>query len=103
MDAAICPTVAIGSTTSFGQVHFGGCRFGDKRLTNRAVISGDALMRHPGGTLPGKLPRAEWEYKTGTQLYIKQLRPLLHSLCKMDTLRISDTASLAANDKWCVQ
>jgi hypothetical protein len=33
--------------------------FGDKRLTARAVITGDALMRHPGGTLPAKLPKAE--------------------------------------------
>jgi hypothetical protein len=59
MDARICPTVAIDSTTSFGQDHFGECVFGDKRLTARAVKSGDALMRHPGGTLPEKLPKTE--------------------------------------------
>lgn len=59
MDAAICQTVAIGSTTSFGREHFGGCQFGDKRLTDRAVISGDALMRHPGGTLPAKMLKTE--------------------------------------------
>ena len=59
MDAGICQTLAIGRATSFGQEHFGDCLFGDKRLTTRAVISGDALMRHPGGTLPAKLPKAE--------------------------------------------
>jgi hypothetical protein len=59
MDARICPTLAIGAAASFGQEHFGHCRFGDKRLAARAVISGDALMRHPGGTLPAKLPKAE--------------------------------------------
>lgn len=59
MDAVICPTAAIDVTTSFGQEHFGACVFGDRRLTTRAVISGDALMRHPGGTLPAKLPKAE--------------------------------------------
>jgi hypothetical protein len=35
------------------------CVLGDKRLTDRAVITGDAFMRHPGGTLPAKLPKAE--------------------------------------------
>src|SRR5271170_7250266 len=59
MDATICPAVTVGSTTSFGQEHFRGCQFGDKRLSARVVISGDALMRHPGGTLPAKLPRTE--------------------------------------------
>ena len=59
MDAGICPTSAIGVASSFGQEHFGDCVFGDRRLTTRAVISGDALMRHPGGTLPAKLPKAE--------------------------------------------
>ena len=59
MDAGICLTLESGAEASFGQLHFGGCEFGDKRLTDRAVISGDALMRHPGGTLPQKLPRAE--------------------------------------------
>lgn len=63
MDAAICPPVAIGTTTAalatFGQEHFGQCHFGDKRLTARAVAAADALMHHPGGTLPAKLPRAQ--------------------------------------------
>lgn len=34
---------------------FGGCQFGDERLTRRAVSSAAAVMRHPGGTLPSKL------------------------------------------------
>jgi hypothetical protein len=32
---------------------------GDRRLTQRAIITGDALLRHPDGTLPSKLPKAE--------------------------------------------
>lgn len=59
MDAEICPTAAMDSMSSFGQEHFGDCHFGDKRLTDRAILSGDALLRHPGGTLPAKLPKAE--------------------------------------------
>jgi hypothetical protein len=65
MDAALCPPLAedLISTTSasqhFGDLHFGTCNFGDKRLTARAVSTADALMRHPGGTLPAKLPRAQ--------------------------------------------
>jgi hypothetical protein len=67
MDAGICPPLAeaTASTTStagasghFGDLHFGRCHFGDRRLTARAVGTADALMRHPGGTLPAKLPRA---------------------------------------------
>lgn len=49
MDAAI----------SFGQQHFGAGQYGDLRLTRRAVVSADALLAHPAGTLPGKLRRAE--------------------------------------------
>src|SRR5687767_16037012 len=37
------------------QAHFGGCQFGDERLTRRAVRSAAAMLRHPGGTLPAKL------------------------------------------------
>jgi hypothetical protein len=58
MDANI-HQAASGFVSSFGQEHFGGCQFGDKRLTARAVVTGDALLRHPGGTLPAKLPKAE--------------------------------------------
>ena len=59
MDAGICPSLENGTQTGFGRRHFGACDFGDKRLTDRAVLTGDALMRHPGGTLPEKLPRAQ--------------------------------------------
>jgi hypothetical protein len=59
MEASICDAPGISVGSSFGQEHFGECVFGDKRLTARAVISGNCLMRHPGGTLPAKLPKAE--------------------------------------------
>lgn len=65
MDAAICPPLVEGlaatgnASDHFGGLHFGKCNFGDKRLTARAVGTADALMRHPGGTLPAKLPRAQ--------------------------------------------
>jgi hypothetical protein len=59
MDAGISRTSAVGPSSSFGAEHFGRCFFNDERLTDRAVITGDALMRHPGGTLPAKLPKAE--------------------------------------------
>jgi hypothetical protein len=44
---------------SFGAAHFGAAQLGDKRLTARAVKTADAMMRHPGGTLPDKLAKAE--------------------------------------------
>jgi Transposase DNA-binding len=44
---------------SFGKEHFENCQFGDKRLTDRAVRTADALLAHPAGTLPGKLRKAE--------------------------------------------
>ena len=45
--------------SGFAEAHFGGCRFGDERLTKRAVISATAVLRHPGGTLPHKMPPGE--------------------------------------------
>jgi len=60
MDATICAAPAQGVPAgTFGQEHFGGCQLGDRRLTRRAMITGDALLRHPEGTLPAKLPKAE--------------------------------------------
>src|SRR5665213_480683 len=47
--------VAVGGLPSFGQEHFGACDLEDPRLIKRAVITADAFMRHPGGTLPQKL------------------------------------------------
>jgi hypothetical protein len=44
---------------TFGQAHFGACELGDRRLTRRAVVTADTMLRHPDGTLPAKLPTAE--------------------------------------------
>lgn len=41
---------------SFGQLHFGEAKLGDQRRTNRLVGLADQLTKHPGGTLPDKLP-----------------------------------------------
>jgi hypothetical protein len=41
---------------SFGQLHFGTARLGDKRRTARLVTVADQLLRHPQGTFPQKLP-----------------------------------------------
>lgn len=59
MEAALDVSLAVEGVSSFGHEHFGSAQFGDKRLTTRAVITADALMRHPGGTLPAKLEKAE--------------------------------------------
>ena len=59
MEATNCVAPGIGADVSFGDDHFGSCVFGDKRLTDRAVLTGNTMMRHPGGTLPEKLPKAE--------------------------------------------
>src|SRR6266481_5032491 len=40
---------------SFGETHFGGAELGNKARTRRLVKVADALIRHPGGTLPHKL------------------------------------------------
>jgi hypothetical protein len=57
MDAGISSVSALAGT--FGQEHFGVCELGDKRLTRRAVVTADTLLRHPDGTLPAKLPTAQ--------------------------------------------
>ena len=60
MDAAISSAPApLALAGTFGLEHFGGCELGDKRLTKRAVVTADALLRHPDGTLPAKLATAE--------------------------------------------
>src|SRR5450432_1015481 len=43
------------SCREFGMTHFQHCDFGDARLTRRAVDSAAMILKHPGGTLPGKL------------------------------------------------
>lgn len=40
---------------SFGELHFGKAELGDRRRTKRLVQVADALVRHPGGSLPEKL------------------------------------------------
>jgi hypothetical protein len=42
---------------SFGALNFGSAELGDVRRTRRLVSLVDAMCRHPGGTLPDKLPR----------------------------------------------
>jgi hypothetical protein len=45
------------ATASFGQRNFGSIGLGDCRRTKRLVRAVDSMCRHPGGTLPDKLPR----------------------------------------------
>jgi hypothetical protein len=60
MDALSCPAPAERPLArSFGEEHFGACELGDQRLTRRAVITGDAMLRHPDGTLPQKLSKPQ--------------------------------------------
>lgn len=40
---------------SFGEVHFGAAQLGNKARTRRLAKVADALVRHPGGTLPAKI------------------------------------------------
>lgn len=40
---------------SFGEIHFGGAKLGNQARTRRLVKVADALVRHPGGTLPDKV------------------------------------------------
>lgn len=42
---------------SFGMRNFGGLALGDARRTARLVDVADGMCRHPGGTLPDKLPK----------------------------------------------
>jgi hypothetical protein len=39
----------------FGEEHFGAAELGDVRRTRRLVQLADAMVKHPGGTLPDKL------------------------------------------------
>lgn len=45
------------SSKSFGQIHFAGADLGDERLSRRLPQLVDALVEHPAGTLPDKLPK----------------------------------------------
>lgn len=44
-----------GAERSFGEVHFGSAVLGNKARTRRLVQLADALLRHPGGSLPQKI------------------------------------------------
>ncbi len=48
-----------GQRKSFGERHFGGADLGDERRSRRLPNLVDEMERHPGGTLPQKLPRPE--------------------------------------------
>src|SRR4051794_3241237 len=41
---------------SFGQLHFGCAQLGDPRRTQRLVAVADAVVQHPMGTFPHKVP-----------------------------------------------
>jgi hypothetical protein len=43
------------NTASFGALHFDAAQLGDVRRTRRLVRAADAIVQHPGGTLPQKL------------------------------------------------
>lgn len=43
---------------SFGERHFGGAELGDRRRSERLPQLVDEMQRHPGGSLPQKLPRS---------------------------------------------
>jgi hypothetical protein len=59
MDVINVQTTPVLPPSTFGEENFGKCVFDDKRLTARAVVTADCFMRHPGGTLPEKLSKAE--------------------------------------------
>lgn len=42
-------------SASFGEENFGNVRLGDERRTRRLVQTADAIMAHPGGSLPQKV------------------------------------------------
>lgn len=44
------------TSASFGSLHFGDAQLGDVRRTRRLVQAADAIVQHPEGTLPQKLP-----------------------------------------------
>jgi hypothetical protein len=48
-------SLPIPDPTSFGAIHFGSARLGDRRRTRRLVHTANRIARHPGGTLPKKL------------------------------------------------
>ena len=49
----------VGDRKSFGERNFGGADLGDEPRSQRLPKLVDEMERHPGGTLPQKLPRPE--------------------------------------------
>ena len=43
-----------GDRQSFGEMHFGNAQLKDPRRTERLITVADAIVRHPGGSLPEK-------------------------------------------------
>lgn len=43
------------ATASFGTLHFGNAQLGDVRRSRRLILVADAIVQHPGGTLPQKI------------------------------------------------
>ena len=60
-DSVVVDSAALDTSgsASFGQIHFGACVLGDKRLVKRAIQSANAILSRPGGTLPAKLHDAQ--------------------------------------------
>jgi transposase-like protein/DDE family transposase len=48
-------TTQLDGAPSFGATHFGAAKLNDSRRTQRLVLAADAIMQHPGGTLPAKI------------------------------------------------
>jgi len=44
------------TTPSFGTLHFGAAQLGHVDRTKRLIKVADAIIQHPGGTLPQKIP-----------------------------------------------
>ena len=61
LDSVVVDSAALDTSgsASFGQIHFGACVLGDKRLVKRAIKSANAMLSRPGGTLPAKLHDAD--------------------------------------------
>src|SRR5580693_4543696 len=55
MESLDMPTTTAAQPT-FGEANFAEAQLGDVRRTRRLVALADELRRHPGGSLPDKLP-----------------------------------------------
>jgi hypothetical protein len=81
---------------SFGQLNFGAAQLGDRRRTARLVALADAIVRHPGGTLPQKLhspPDLKALYRLCARPEVTHAA-LLKSHCERTLSRIADSQSV---------